>query len=512
MAICSERRGQVAVSPEASVKLVRKLIFAQGLAVFAVAALFAWFGIRREMELLDDDVRRDHAVIGATLGGSMAMTWRTEGPERALALVREADRLRTRIRLRWVWARALEDEHAPLVDLESAAPLKPGVPLHFPVRVRGEDSSLDLDPNGDEWLVSYAPVKTPSGRVGAIEMAQSLAPNRLYVQTTIVNVATAAGSLVAVSAALMLGLGVWLVGRPMGRLAEKARRVGAGDLSGPLELRQHDEIGELAAEMNAMCDRLTEANGAIRSETAARIATLEQLRHADRLTTVGKLAAGLAHELGTPLNVVSGRAKMVARGKTTPEETLEYAAIIAEQSDRMAAIIRQLLDYARVRSPRKATHELRGLVDQTLLLLKPLAEKRGVTLSLRDGSPLDCEVDRQQLQQALTNIVVNAIHASGDGSAVMLEVDRQTSNHDPSHPAEEHAVIRVEDQGDGMAPDTLDHIFDPFFTTKPIGEGSGLGLSVSQGIVREHGGSLGVESERGRGSTFSIHLPLPERA
>src|SRR5204863_590761 len=126
--------------------------------------------------------------------------------------------------------------------------------------------------------------------------------------------------------------------------AQKARRVGTGDLSGPLHLRQRDELGELANEINLMCERLAEERGAREQAT-------EQLRHADRLTTVGKLASGLAHELGTPLNVVRGRAKLIVDHEVEGKEVTDSARIVVEQAERMTALIRQLLDFARPRAP-----------------------------------------------------------------------------------------------------------------------------------------------------------------
>src|SRR6185312_678361 len=122
------------------------------------------------------------------------------------------------------------------------------------------------------------------------------------------------------------------------------------DFASPLDLPQKDELGHLAGEMNAMCERLVEAHKRIEKETAARIATLEQLRHADRLMTVGKLASGIAHELGTPLNVISARAEMISSGDATPTEARDYGRIIGEASQRMAKVIRQLLAFARRKS------------------------------------------------------------------------------------------------------------------------------------------------------------------
>src|SRR5206468_11104743 len=128
---------------------------------------------------------------------------------------------------------------------------------------------------------------------------------------------------IVIAGMLALVLGVLFIGRPISRLAAKARRVGTGDLSGPLQLSQRDELGELAKEINLMCERLAD-------ERSAREQATDQLRHADRLTTVGKLASGLAHELGTPLNVVAGRAKLIATGEVEGAEVIDSARIVAE--------------------------------------------------------------------------------------------------------------------------------------------------------------------------------------
>src|SRR5262249_6763278 len=163
---------------------------------------------------------------------------------------------------------------------------------------------------------------------------------------------------------------------PVAALALKARRVGQGDFSSPLELPGRDEFAELAHEMNAMCDRLEQ--------------TVSQLRHADRLATVGKLASGLAHELGTPLNVISARAEMIASGETTKAEALDYSRVIVQASERLAGIVRQLLDFARPRDPRKVRQDLVRLTRQTLQLLTPLAAKKRVTLTMKNNaSPIE---------------------------------------------------------------------------------------------------------------------------
>ncbi len=145
-----------------------------------------------------------------------------------------------------------------------------------------------------------------------------------------------------ISGLLAVLLGVRFVGRPLEQLIAKARRIGGGDLEGPVHLHSHDELAELAENLNAMCANLAESQTKLRQETAARITALEQLRHADRLKTVGRLASGIAHELGTPLNVVAGRAGLIGSGKLDAEQIAQSAAAIKPEADKMTEIIRQL--------------------------------------------------------------------------------------------------------------------------------------------------------------------------
>jgi two-component system NtrC family sensor kinase len=293
------------------------------------------------------------------------------------------------------------------------------------------------------------------------------------------------------------------IGRPVSRLAEKARRVGTGDLSGPLVLAQRDELGQLATEINLMCERLA-------AERSAREAATEQLRHADRLTTVGKLASGLAHELGTPLNVVQGRARLIRDREVEGDEAIESARIVLEQSERMTKLIRQLLDFARPRPLQKASLLVPVLVDRVCELVATIARKSSVQLRASNlDEPLRVEADEGQLHQVLTNLVINALHASPEGGTVHI-VSRIAAATPPPHvdtQASEWVAIEVRDEGVGMDAETRERIFEPFFTTKDVGEGTGLGLSVSWGIVREHGGWIDVVSEPGTGSTFTVWLP-----
>jgi signal transduction histidine kinase len=202
---------------------------------------------------------------------------------------------------------------------------------------------------------------------------------------------------------------------------------------------------------------------------------------------------------------------MIAAGDTTPEETRDYARIVLVATGRMTKIIQQLLQFARRTGPQKAPCDLRELTAAALELLRPLADKRGMRLEL---GPADVAatvlVDAGQFHQVVTNLVMNAVQAMQNAGSVHLElrVERVLPPADVTSAEGTYLCLRITDEGQGISPEDLPHIFEPFFTTKDVGEGTGLGLAVAYGIVREHGGWIGVESQLHTGTTFSVYLPV----
>jgi signal transduction histidine kinase len=202
---------------------------------------------------------------------------------------------------------------------------------------------------------------------------------------------------------------------------------------------------------------------------------------------------------------------MIASGEASSSEALEYGRIIADSGQKMIRIIRQLLEFARRRGPRAEEHDVAHLIRHTLDLLGPLADPGRVTLAVdASGEPFVTQVDAAQIEQALTNLVVNAIQASAAGGRVTVAVRRERVRAPESDGGRDGdwIAVRVRDQGSGIAPENLQRIFEPFFTTKDVGKGTGLGLSVAHGIVRDHGGFIDARSDFGYGSTFSLFLPV----
>ena len=287
---------------------------------------------------------RDHEIFAQAVASSMARVWRVDGRAHALGLLEQLDAGEGSVRVRFVPKDGRPSD--PHIGREALGRvLRGGAPLH--------DKLEGPSPR----LYSYAAVhlgdETP-GRARAVRVARAARCLRALDRAArgghrVVPRASCAPHSRLRSAAASSG-------RPVRALVEQARRIGAGDLGSRLDLPQHDEIAELGREMNAMSSKLSDANRRLVAETAARVHALEQLRHADRLVTVGKLASGIAHELGTPLNVVSGRAKMISQSPASDEPMRNNARIVMEQSERMAQIIRQLLGFC---ARRQAQQSLR---------------------------------------------------------------------------------------------------------------------------------------------------------
>jgi two-component system, NtrC family, sensor kinase len=480
-------------------RLVNKLSLAFMIGTTAILAGNGYFRVRREVGLFRADRVHDHDLIGRSLGASLQTVWRSEGQARAIHLLDAANAGESRIHFRWDWL----DGPGAATDLHVDRGALEALPAGTTTTV------IAPDERGKEERFTYAPLVVDA-RPGALELSETLDAERAYTRRTVYETMQTTGLLALVTALLSYVLGSFFVGRPVRALVEKARRIGRGEFGGPVILSSHDELAEVGDELNATSEALVAANEKVARETAARIATLEQLRHADRLTTVGKLASGVAHELGTPLNVVVARAEMIAGGETSAEDAREYAGVIVSSAQKMTRIIRQLLEFARRRGPRKERRDLVALTERVLELLRPLSQRQNVELVLdASGGPLEADLDAGQIEQVLTNLVVNAVQAMPRGGPVEVSVRRERAAPPADHGGAEGEwlAVRVHDRGEGIAADALPHVFEPFFTTKDVGAGTGLGLSVAHGIASDHGGWITVESQPMHGSTFIVYLP-----
>ena len=439
----------------------------------------------RDTQVFEADMMRDHRVIGRLLQVQAREQFATDANAAAHLgpWVAVANETSGNLRVDWLPPEAVQQVMGGAGEPETARELQHLAPTE---------------------LTSLFPVVVKAKVHGAIRVRESLEERDRFASaartTTLLSLAT----LLAVSGVLALLLGRWLVGEPVRQLVDKARKVGQGDLGSPLRFGRKDELGELAAEMNAMCDAIEKANGSLEAEARARASAQEQLRRAERLATVGKLASGIAHELGTPLSVVAGHAQMIAAGEVSGEAVARSAQIIDREAARMAGIVRQLLDFARRKAPEGGSSDAARVVRETLTLMEPMARKNRVDQRLEvPDIPVLVQIEAASLQQVILNIGMNA-HQSMTGGGTLTVCVNDGRDADASRP-ESWVEVRVHDTGAGIAEQDLPHIFEPFFTTKPVGAGTGLGLSVVHGIVEDHGGRIEVRSNPGD-TTFSVYL------
>ena len=302
------------------------------------------------------------------------------------------------------------------------------------------------------------------------------------------------------------------IARPILHLRSMAQAVAAGDLEQASGLHRSDEIGDLAEAFDVMTARLharTEEAQQLYQETIERNQQLaemyerlqsaqQQLVQSEKLAAVGQLAAGIVHDVKNPLGVIKGMAEELmidADGRPEMEQGLK---IIRDNANRANLIVTDLLKFARQSTPSPQQRDLRTTVEGCLRLTDYLIRKGKVDAnSVLPDRAVWLTYDSQQIEQVIINLIQNAVQAMPDGGELTLRLTD----------GEDEISLSVEDSGIGVPAEHQTRIFEPFFTTKPEGQGTGMGLAVSYGIVSRHGGRIDVESTVGQGTTFTISLP-----
>jgi len=318
------------------------------------------------------------------------------------------------------------------------------------------------------------------------------------------------------------------VRRPLDLLVSATRRVAAGNPSVELPRGAATEIGILASSFNEMVESLNTSRAHFKdfasslevkvAEKARELRDVQfQVAQAEKLASVGLVAAGIAHELNSPLMAIITFTHLVKRAVPPDSPVQEDLRMIEREANRCAGIIRQLLDFSRKQSQEAKTGpcNVATVVDGALELLK--IEIQNGRVDVETAMPADLpliEANGVQLMQVFVNLIINAVQAMPDGGHIAIRADVASRAEYgyldlPPHPGSRLLRITVRDDGPGIAPDALKRVFDPFFTTKPVGKGSGLGLSVSLGIVQSYRGTIRVASDGASGTTFTVLLPVP---
>ncbi len=288
-----------------------------------------------------------------------------------------------------------------------------------------------------------------------------------------------------------------LLGSPLLVLAEAVARVARGERDFRLTPAGPHEVRQLYAGLNAMLDSLNRSEQEVDDRRQAQRRLEGELRRSERLAAIGRLAAGVAHELGSPLAVVDGKAQRALRAETLAPPLRETLEAVRAEVRRMERIVRQLMDFGRANPLRRRATETEVLAQSVLAQLADDIAASGASVALQGERPgPTLEVDGPRLEQALVNLLRNAVQAS-PGGQVTLGWQATT----------EAVTFVVEDDGPGIDEAHYGQLFEPFFTTRPVGEGTGLGLAVAHAAVSEHGGRIAVDRAPSGGARFRVWVP-----
>lgn len=374
-----------------------------------------------------------------------------------------------------------------------------------------EDNQFFYPEADPEYITLLLPLQNSKGeRLGILVFVRALHEMRRDLDATRRNLAISTIAFILIAAPLCTVICLIYIGWPLQRLTNGMKQIRDGNFS-PLPLINHqDEIGILLKTFNTMAAELDNARQKLKEEAQSRRHVQAALQEADKLITIGQLSAGLAHEIGSPLQILTGRVEHLLLCADQPEEVIRHAGILASQTERITRIVQQLLEFTRRRPPHFTRIDLREPVNAVLNLLEYEAHKKRVELSFEAAKDLPLiRADSDGIQQIVLNLVSNALSATGAGGRIVVAVESCQTDIDPAHRKAVEAVqLTVRDNGCGMSQETLNHLFDPFFTTRHEHGGVGLGLAVARSIVTAHHGSIKAESSPGQGSIITIILPV----
>ena len=478
-------------------KLAAKLTLVSVIAVIAVLAASNYFAAQIAISKIKIEHEAYALQVASQMEQSIVEAWEAGGVE---AMRAELVPVGRKPIARWVW-----------FEESITSTTRPNATADFAAVVtrKKTTSFVSTASDGGHLLHTYYPMDLGIARIGGLEFTRGLEDYDRETMINLVEFLVVVGLLSVVSVLVVWVAGVRLIANPLNKLTAATKRIGNGDYRHRVELSGNDELTQLAGSINEMSEHLAAQKATIERETKGKLLITQQLRHADRLKTVGRMAASIAHEIGTPLSVVSGRAALIAKGNLPVEKVRQNAETIQAEADRITSMIRQVLDFARQLPTEKTEIDLNEILIQVTELLTTVAVSNGIVMksSLAETRAL-ARLDGGQIRQVLTNLVVNGIQAMESGGTLSLTLTRipaDVTAENKSPPLEWQ--INVTDEGCGISEENLESIFEPFFTTKDVGEGTGLGLSLAYNMIQEQGGRIEVTSEPGRGSEFRIYLP-----
>ncbi len=369
--------------------------------------------------------------------------------------------------------------------------------------LRGSSERIIID-GSSQYFSVMSPIINNAGEVqGAVEVSLSL--DKIYTnQTGLIRKFIAFVMVTAFLLGLLIFLiSHWSISLPIASLKEASQKLGRGDLGLRIENSGVTELDDLIQEFNRMAHNI-ERQSNKREELFTEKITLERrLRHSDKLASIGQLASGLAHEIGTPLNVISGRAEHLLKKLTSEHPGAKTLKNIIRQSERITKTIQQMLAFSRKPAVRFREIDLQAIINDAFSLCQLRQRKAQPQVSIKLNLAVKhLQADEDGMRQLFVNLMLNSFQITQNGGQILISssTDNETS---------EMIIITYQDNGPGIPHENKNRIFDPFFTTKDVGEGTGLGLFMVANIVQEHQGLIELDDNFQKGTRFIIQLPVP---
>jgi two-component system, NtrC family, sensor kinase len=499
-----------------------KIVLIIAVAVISVVAVSTYIAMLLTRQLVEEDTYRKALAQARSIAQQLVDEHALENPTVLMRALRQLEHDFPSITQADVFTHVprhqlivTTDPHGQVLELDNIHDIQ-----NYNDYQQADPDQITIDtPDGNDWImgttIHYDGRSIACLNLKVSKLHLSVITERLVLRNLLVTLAGLGF--------LILVIHVFFLKSIRGPVKEMIRVMDSAEgksLQARARVRSHDEIGQLAERLNRMLARVESFNAelgqkvqdataelASRNEELKRIneelfETQKTLARSERLAIAGQLAAGLAHEIGTPLNSISGHVQLLSRQGVGGAAGARRLEIIERQIDSIVRSVRQLLSWTRQFDLRLEKVDVARLLEDSLTLSSPALQHRHIDVVMdwaRKCPPV--YADPGYLQQVMLNLINNSMDAMPAGGTLTTRIRF------PAPDQEKTVVIEVEDTGIGIGQETLQRIFEPMFTTKRMGTGAGLGLAISDQIIRQHRGSIRAESEPGRGTRFTIILP-----
>jgi two-component system, NtrC family, sensor kinase len=504
--------------------LQTKIIFIIAIAVISVVTVSTFIAMLLTGELVEEEVYSRALAQARLTAHALVNEGAFEDPQTLMRGLRQTENDLPSVKQADVFVHspdhqllATTDPTAPHLELDHI----PNIASYNEYEgLPGEDAITIETPDGKFWIMGMTILKQ-GNPIGCLILKVSKSHSSLVTRSLVLqNLMLMLASLAVVALVIHIFF-LRSVRAPMKEMVRAMTAAEGGELSVRARVASPDETGQLAEHLNRMLARIENFNSELARQVEAATVELERrndelrrineelfdtqrnLARSERLAVAGQLAASLAHEIGTPLNSISGHVQLLARRRTGDEVADRRLKIIETQIDTIVRSVRQLLAWTRKFELRMAAVNLPHIVEESVLLSSPSLEHRGIKVKteITHGFP-EIIADGGYLQQVVLNLINNSMDAMPRGGELRFRLRY------PANGEAREVAIEIEDTGEGIPAETLARIFEPMFTTKRMGTGAGLGLAICDQIVRQHGGVIRAESRVKQGTVFTIILPL----